>query len=326
MKLKLLWPTVRSAEISQEFGANRRYYEPHGFPGHEGIDWKVPIGNEVYAAADGVVSDVQLTDKTSPYGNYVRIQHEGGAYETIYAHLAYILVRRQQPVQAGDVIALSGNSGTSTTGPHLHLTLKKRGASTAGETAFPKDVMDPTPYLAGPESAPASPKLLQLTLNGPLMLEVVSPDEPLKLRQGPGREHAILSQLPHKTLLETREAPLATLQKVGVYGAWLNVSAPGGQEGYVGAWYLQLASAASRGAVAPEMIEEMRIPYTDDLQRIKGIGPKIAALFAAVGITTFRQMAALTPEQLQAVLAEGGLRGRDVDTWPAQAHALLEQR
>ena len=57
-------------------------------------------------------------------GKYVVIQTAG--YAICYCHLSSILVREGQYVNAGEVIAISGNTGMST-GPHLHLTTKKDG-------------------------------------------------------------------------------------------------------------------------------------------------------------------------------------------------------
>ena len=57
-------------------------------------------------------------------GKYVIIQTAG--YSISYCHLSSILVRDGLYVHAGEVIAVSGNTGLST-GPHLHLTTKKDG-------------------------------------------------------------------------------------------------------------------------------------------------------------------------------------------------------
>src|SRR5205814_4039423 len=75
----------------------------------------------------------------------VRIRHING-FSTIYAHLNLALVHAGQDVRAGDRIGLSDTTGNSTRS-HLHLTLKKEGATLAGLTKFPNDIVDPTPYL-----------------------------------------------------------------------------------------------------------------------------------------------------------------------------------
>lgn len=62
----------------------------------------------------------------------------------------------------------------------------------------------------------------------------------------------------------------------------------------------------------------------DDLTRIKGLGPKIAALLGEFGISTFAQIAALTPEEVERIDAKmGRFAGRITrDQWVAQAQLL----
>lgn len=49
----------------------------------------------------------------------------------------------------------------------------------------------------------------------------------------------------------------------------------------------------------------------DDLELLKGVGPKLAALLTAHGITRFEQMAKLTPRELERLDADlGAFRGR----------------
>ncbi|MGQ9851320.1 MAG: DUF4332 domain-containing protein [Aggregatilineaceae bacterium] len=58
----------------------------------------------------------------------------------------------------------------------------------------------------------------------------------------------------------------------------------------------------------------------DDLTLIEGIGPKSAAALREAGITTFAQLAAMTPEQLEQMLNERGVRlVGSTATWPEQA-------
>jgi hypothetical protein len=85
---------------------------------HRGVDIGVPIGTEILAGQDGIVSTGYDAEG---YGHYVVITGADGLVSK-YAHLDSILVSNGQSVKTGDLIALSGNSGTST-GPHLHLEL-----------------------------------------------------------------------------------------------------------------------------------------------------------------------------------------------------------
>ena len=88
---------------------------------HEGIDFTVPIGTDVYATGDGTVQLVE----TAPRGEGTRVViNHGFGYTTKYAHLDMVLVKKGQRVKRGQVIALSGDSGTSIW-PHLHYEVRK---------------------------------------------------------------------------------------------------------------------------------------------------------------------------------------------------------
>jgi hypothetical protein len=144
----LLWPTDY-AVITQEFRANPQIYGRWGFPGHEGVDFRARTNTNIYCCADGEVYQVHSNPDNHPYGIHVRLRHELG-YKTIYAHFIEAFVKEGEIVKAGQVIGLADSTGASV-GSHLHLTLKRDGATDRGETDYPKDIIDPTPYLVWPE-------------------------------------------------------------------------------------------------------------------------------------------------------------------------------
>jgi len=87
---------------------------------HNGLDLKANY-EPAYAMMYGEVIKVG-NDKRS--GLYVTLRH--GDFTVSYCHLSQALVTKGYHVRPGTIIALTGNSGRST-GPHLHLTLKKDG-------------------------------------------------------------------------------------------------------------------------------------------------------------------------------------------------------
>lgn len=89
---------------------------------HEGMDFTTPVGTDVYATGNAIVSFVGWKQG---YGNCVILDH-GYNYHTLYAHLSKGLVYVGQKVRRGDVIALSGNTGKST-GPHVHYEVHYKG-------------------------------------------------------------------------------------------------------------------------------------------------------------------------------------------------------
>lgn len=144
----LEWPTDYSV-ITQPFGANPQIYTRFGMPGHEGLDIRARNDTNIYCCADGTVYRVHLSPKTHAYGIHVRIRHKDG-YKTVYGHLAKALVEEGEQVEAGQLIGYADSTGAST-GAHLHLTLKRVGATKRKETIYPKDVIDPTPFMVWPQ-------------------------------------------------------------------------------------------------------------------------------------------------------------------------------
>jgi len=83
---------------------------------HTGIDFAAAIGTPIYATADGLIDDVQIS--FSGYGKMVEIDH-GFGYRTRYAHMHGFAVRKGQRVKRGELIGYVGDTGLSTA-PHLH--------------------------------------------------------------------------------------------------------------------------------------------------------------------------------------------------------------
>lgn len=91
--------------------------------GHMGIDFVIKTGTPVYSAAGGYVlfSDFTVND-----GFMMIIAHSDG-YITVYKHCSALLKKARDVVSEGEIIALSGNTGELSTGPHLHFEIWKNG-------------------------------------------------------------------------------------------------------------------------------------------------------------------------------------------------------
>ena len=114
--MKLRSPLEGDWPISQRFGERPAYYAQWDWAGHPGIDYACPIGTPVLACIDGWC---EPRYDAGGWGDYVRVHTSDGEWMTLQAHLSRATVVFGQRVKAGDVIALSGNSGNSD-GPHLH--------------------------------------------------------------------------------------------------------------------------------------------------------------------------------------------------------------
>jgi murein DD-endopeptidase MepM/ murein hydrolase activator NlpD len=110
--------------VTSEFGYRRDpVYGGTGF--HAGIDFAVPTGTPVRAAASGEV--IFSGWNSYGYGNFVMIDHGGGVV-TCYAHNSGLAVSVGQSVDRGQVIAYAGSTGKST-GPHCHFEVRVKGVA-----------------------------------------------------------------------------------------------------------------------------------------------------------------------------------------------------
>lgn len=97
------------------------YYDPN--KGHYGIDYVMKFNSPVYASAGGYVV---FADYTPDYGFTIILNHQDN-YLTKYLHCASLIKKSGEMMKQGELIALSGNSGTESSGPHLHFEIWKDG-------------------------------------------------------------------------------------------------------------------------------------------------------------------------------------------------------
>jgi len=119
--------------VLEESQGNNNLYDLHFFTpvhgiitrtfnpieGHFGVDLVAETDEVVKAALDGTVTMSTWTLET---GYVIQIQHDFELI-TVYKHNATLFKTVGQKVRAGDAIAIVGNSGELTTGPHLHFEL-----------------------------------------------------------------------------------------------------------------------------------------------------------------------------------------------------------
>ena len=121
---------VVGARTTQPFGPSQFAFEPPATVNgvryanfHDGLDLAAPVGQSVFAAADGRVA---FAGPVADGAVVVRIVHDDGS-ETLYGHLGTDLkVRAGDRVVAGEQIGEIGMTG-KTTGPHLHFELRHDG-------------------------------------------------------------------------------------------------------------------------------------------------------------------------------------------------------
>jgi lipoprotein NlpD len=92
--------------------------------GHFGIDLTSAPKENVIATLDGTVIYTGFDPK---YGNVISLQHKND-FISIYKHNDIVLKEIGDHIVAGEAIAITGNTGELSTGPHLHFELWHKGA------------------------------------------------------------------------------------------------------------------------------------------------------------------------------------------------------
>lgn len=100
--------------ISDKFNIQKEHY---------GVDVVAPENEAIKASLPGTVI---LANWTTETGYTIAIQHENELI-SVYKHNSVLLKKVGEIVKSGDVIAIIGNSGGLSTGPHLHFELWHKG-------------------------------------------------------------------------------------------------------------------------------------------------------------------------------------------------------
>lgn len=109
----------------------------NGTDNHYGLDFGMPTGTKIRALTAGKITQAGWVNTGG--GNQIELKEPGGKWFQWYMHMSKVLAKKGQNVSAGDVIGLSGNTGSSNT-PHLHIQRMKGYPS--NDTA-----VDPTAWL-----------------------------------------------------------------------------------------------------------------------------------------------------------------------------------
>ncbi len=121
----LMRTPIDGARLSSPYG--KRVHPILGYTKmHTGTDFAAPRGTPIYAAGNGTITQI---GRNGGYGNYIRIRHSNGSYQTAYAHMKGFArgLKKGSRVKQGQVIGYVGSSGNST-GQHLHYEVFKDGS------------------------------------------------------------------------------------------------------------------------------------------------------------------------------------------------------
>lgn len=138
MSWKLPFPDKK---ITGHYGTMSEFRKKNGMQAHSGTDWAMPEGTKIPAIAKGTVKLVQF----SKVLGWVLVQSAMDKEGTIW-YIGYCHLKEEPKVEVGtklalgDTIGLVGNTGSASSGPHLHATISKKAKGVFGVTADKADL------------------------------------------------------------------------------------------------------------------------------------------------------------------------------------------
>jgi murein DD-endopeptidase MepM/ murein hydrolase activator NlpD len=109
----VLFPPVKG-ELTSNFEYENKHY---------GVDIAMPENSPVHSISEGIIVFAEWTSET---GFVIIAEHLNGL-TSIYKHNSSIVKSQGDRIQTGEIIAFTGNTGSLTTGPHLHFELWYQG-------------------------------------------------------------------------------------------------------------------------------------------------------------------------------------------------------
>ena len=129
-------------KITGRFGTLSEFRRRNKMQPHSGVDFAMPQGTPIPAIAKGTV----VLNQFSKVLGHVLVQRvmskDGEIWFVGYCHLEFIGVPTGTKVQEGDIIGRVGNSGTASTGAHLHMTVSKELKGVFGPTSVKIDPIE----------------------------------------------------------------------------------------------------------------------------------------------------------------------------------------
>jgi murein DD-endopeptidase MepM/ murein hydrolase activator NlpD len=126
-------------KITGRFGTLSEYRRRNNMQPHSGVDFAMPEGTPIPAIANGTV----VLNQFSKVLGHVLVQRvmgkDGLLYFVGYCHLKAEGLKTGTRVKLGESIGLVGNTGSASTGAHLHMTVSKELKGVFGRTSVKID-------------------------------------------------------------------------------------------------------------------------------------------------------------------------------------------
>jgi len=128
--------------ITGRFGTLSEFRRQRGMQAHSGVDWARPEGTPIPAIANGTIV---LQQFSQVLGNVSVLRVMGNDKKLYYVGLCHLRAEGLpvgQRVKEGDTIGFVGNTGSASSGPHLHLTVSREIKGVFGPTSVKQDPIE----------------------------------------------------------------------------------------------------------------------------------------------------------------------------------------
>ena len=127
------------SKITGRFGTLSEFRRKNNMQAHSGVDFAMPEGTPIPALANGTIV---LQQFSQVLGNVSVLRVMGAdkvLYYVGYCHLKAEGLEVGQRVKEGDTIGFVGNTGSASSGPHLHMTVSRQVKGVFGPTSVKQD-------------------------------------------------------------------------------------------------------------------------------------------------------------------------------------------
>jgi murein DD-endopeptidase MepM/ murein hydrolase activator NlpD len=130
------------SKITGRFGTLSEYRRKNGMQSHSGVDFAMPEGTPIPALTNGTIVLQQWSDVLGNVSVLRIMGKDKELYYIGYCHLKAAGPKVGTKVKEGDTVGLVGNTGSASSGPHLHLTVSKEVKGVFGPTSVKQDLIE----------------------------------------------------------------------------------------------------------------------------------------------------------------------------------------
>ena len=128
--------------ITGRFGTLSEFRKKNGMQPHSGVDWARPEGTPIPSIANGTIVLQQWSDVLGNVSVLRVMGKDKALYYVGFCHLKAEGLAVGTKVKEGETVGLVGNTGSASSGAHLHLTVSKELKGVFGPTSVKQDPIE----------------------------------------------------------------------------------------------------------------------------------------------------------------------------------------